>query len=237
MKSNFSETQFQFAILHEMVNKSLPFDIFLPNTISETKLGYDAKIINSKGIPVFYQFKISEYLFNNGKESVDMGGSYFRFHTYKIKNNKLNQHNLLCELNKVFRNVFYVAPCFYKIEDFQKFFKCGNINGHSKFIRFNKLFEITDGEAHSICYTKDKSIVKMFSDVAIDAEGCLSFQDTIAELLQAKVIPFEIVAQNIREIVSDSLTNDFQCVCSQNISNVLKKYGIDFLWFVPKKDN
>ncbi|MCR4661963.1 MAG: hypothetical protein K5765_08230 [Clostridia bacterium] len=231
MKPQFSEMEYGTAILLEFYDTHKRQRLFMPTQNEEAKVGYDAKVFSSKGHPIFYQFKVSEYINNiNAREIKYIDTPYFRFHTYAVSDVDLNQHNILYKLNSNFsHSVFYVAPMFYKKEEFDFYFKNRSVSSHSKYIRLIKLNRIIDNEIHSICYDSQGNVV-MHSEVVVDDEGALSFDNINKYFDDIKPVELNVVIDKLYNLFELSDSNSNQLSRYKKVINFLYNNGIHFLW-------
>jgi len=155
MRSKFSETQFSFGIMREIVD-GLVFGYvgvpIFPSLIQEGEHGWDVRF-DSSMTAYFLQFKVAEKLTSkNAKEmSAFSGNPYFRFKTYPDYQSK--QHELLFSLSKNDRNnVFYCAPAFISIKEFEANFLNKKIAQESFFVNLKDFSDVNNTEQHSICF-------------------------------------------------------------------------------------
>jgi hypothetical protein len=147
----FSETQFVIGYTRELFNffpYTFPFYYFIhaPSTKEEKKLASDLILRHYKGnyfrFSEFYQFKRSKY-FNRevfsdlkGKSIIDTSvNPKYGFNIYNSK--KTKQFNTLQKLSANKRNrVYYCAPAFHAISEFNRFFGSSTIQSNSKVFNF-----------------------------------------------------------------------------------------------------
>ena len=234
MKSEFGEAQFQFAILFELLNKKLwSKKIYIPTPAKENDEGFDAKLINkASGKPLFLQFKVSQHITDaRGKHFGKFGKSYFKFHTYPWENKEKNQHNVLRKLNEIFPCVFYVAPLFCSMEDFQYFFEEKQLLWKSKFIMPKDLNEITDISEHEICYFENDKKVHMFSEERIVEEGSICFEEIEKLLRNTQKMTFsDFVMQLIEKLeINNKNIETLQKSCDY-LFEYLNSAGVSLVW-------
>ena len=220
--------------MHEFLSKHPNSILFAPTQRKERLVGYDAKLVSNKGVPIFYQFKVSECLNSKGKEYPYLAERYYRFYTYYGKPNN-NQHNVLKRLSSIccFSKVFYVAPCFYKNDVFYNYLKASSISNHSRFIRLKKLPLITNNNRHAICYTASGKL-RMFSEPVVDDGGALTSGSIVIEQDRESVI-------DVKEFIkSISIFHDMGLITTKHTINPyeelskfgswLMQFGIFFIW-------
>lgn len=121
MKPDFSEFSYGYAATEELIHQhpgSLVAAPAFPSLIEEGQSGgYDVKI-PLRGIPIFLQFKLSDYLERtSAKENRDgvLSVPYYRMHLRATRYSA--QHNLLMNLEAKGEAVFYMAPQFHLPEE------------------------------------------------------------------------------------------------------------------------
>ena len=158
MDCSFSETQFVFAILHELLDKKwstkrgwLPPKF--PTQRQERDLGYDVSI-QGPVRALFFQFKVPE------KKTTRISKYWEEYNTpyyvFKIwPDNLTHQHNNLIQLANApgHNKVYYCAPAFITDEEFDKYYKNGTIANNSIFVPCEHLPEIEGADKHCITYT------------------------------------------------------------------------------------
>lgn len=154
MQSQFSETQFVVAFLHNLFSYydelCWGYWFTMPTQIAEYNVGYDAKIqVNRKVQPLYFQFKISEFLSRkNAREYSDFSGPYYRFKIWP--EDRSPQHNNLVDLSKDGSFVAYSAPLFCT----EKEFGCyqNDVLNHSVLVPCRELPKNHGNERHFITY-------------------------------------------------------------------------------------
>lgn len=197
MHCEFSETQFVFGILNELVNRCWKREkactsLCLPTQRKEKDTGFDFSI---KG-PVrtlFFQFKVPEKkTTSKAKYWSDFGGPYYRF---KIWPDALTpQHNNLVKLSNSDPHfkVYYCSPGFHTNKEFAENYNHETISGKSIYVPCKTLPQISGSDKHDISYTIEPArIYRMhseeFSIPALDLEGLKADMET--------AVPYENVRQ------------------------------------------
>ena len=119
MKAEFNEFSYGFAFLHGFVasHPGLQSAPLLPSLQQEGKIGGFDVALDYPGVPVFVQFKLSEALIrSNVAYWRQHGGPYYRFDVTNLKTSQ--QHNLLKRLCLTETHVYYAAPLFFQIPEF-----------------------------------------------------------------------------------------------------------------------
>lgn len=173
MKPDLSEFSYGFALTSELIQschlQSLGAPIF-PSLKAEGKTGggYDVKL---PFIPVFLQFKLSDYLTTRRALDFDrFGGPYYRFKLRALSYSK--QHDLLLELEKNWKSVFYSAPRFHTSSELNKAFALGRVRKQSVFVRPSSIGVLPDVSEHTVSFTASEMIGILRSEpVEIDLHG------------------------------------------------------------------
>ncbi|MBI2792322.1 MAG: hypothetical protein HYX61_10205 [Gammaproteobacteria bacterium] len=137
MKCEFSETQFAFCYVFELINNNPERFVmpWFPNTVQEGREGggYDVNINGS----LFLQFKIPEYLKTKQK--------------YKIKiDTNHKQYVLLKELKRPANLVYYCAPKFHEEYKIRELYNDKMIGENSVLFPIEEF--PNDGEYHKLKY-------------------------------------------------------------------------------------
>lgn len=134
MVLKFSETQFSFCYVFEILKKYPKLMPIFPTLREEKHLGYDADI----GGSLFLQFKRPKSLANN---------------KYQIKLTR-DQFQILYNLkfNKPANKVFYVAPIFHALQDMRNFYINGKIEENSAHFPLENFPASLTGKVHRLHY-------------------------------------------------------------------------------------
>lgn len=183
MDCSFSETQFVFGILHELLNnhwstKQGWLPPMFPTQRKEHDLGYDVRIEGCVRA-LFFQFKVPEKKTkSNSKYWKTYNAPYYVFKIWP--DNLSHQHNNLIKLAKTDKRyrVYYCSPGFNTGEEFDRYYKSGTIANNSIYVPCNdpSLIKIYGADKHDISYTiKPKREFNMHSDefciVGLDYQG------------------------------------------------------------------
>ena len=123
MRNDITEFSFAYAFTEEFVrfmDHELDFAPYIPNLKEEGNVHYDLQL--SWGIPLFIQFKLSEYikLLSSRVREYREGHFTTPFYRFELRTEGDNeQHNKLVALNSSGEVVNYVAPIFHELEDFK----------------------------------------------------------------------------------------------------------------------
>ncbi len=155
MKSCFSEFTYGFALTYEIYKE---FERFIgvapifPSLINEGSVGggYDLKI-NISGIPLFLQFKLSDFMSKpHSSEWKLFKSPYYRFKLMALRNSQ--QHNMLLELESKGNKVYYAAPIFHKTGEINEYFISNKILDNSIFINPKEIGTLPDYDYHNVCF-------------------------------------------------------------------------------------
>jgi hypothetical protein len=150
-----SEFTFGYAFLYEQTRKhwaNVKAAPVLPSLQKEKDEGWDAHL-PLQGVDFYYQFKLSDHLSRGNASYIKDGtyvGPYYRLSLHRRDNNR--QHQRLRELAKVNPNVFYVAPEFDTIDDFNAAFLSSQITDRSRLIPVSECKDIFDSDQHHISF-------------------------------------------------------------------------------------
>src|SRR6266571_6556135 len=128
MRPSFSEFSFGFGVSYALQRTlgsySTAAPIF-PSLIQEARLGYDVKFTTA-GKSLFLQFKRSDALTrSSAKEWTVFGGPYYRFPLYRPRES--TQHNRLVALGTKEPYVYYCAPLFHTLTEFNRLYLSGDL--------------------------------------------------------------------------------------------------------------
>lgn len=142
MRCQFSETQFAFCYVFELIAKYPKLMPLFPNTVQEGRKGggYDVEIDGS----LFLQFKIPEYLTRDKKYKIKIDT--------KIGKKEHNQFTLLKELkrNKPANIVYYCAPKFHEEEKLRELYHAQGIENNSAHFPIEQFPD--NGKHHNLKY-------------------------------------------------------------------------------------
>jgi hypothetical protein len=136
VKPLISEFSYGYALKGELARSALgaltAAPIF-PSLIREGRAGggFDVQI-PAQGFPAYLQFKLSDYLRTaKAREWNIWQRPYERIHLHSRR--KSNQHRLLIDLETSGKNVFYVAPCFYSLDELNSAYLGNNVFSKTAF--------------------------------------------------------------------------------------------------------
>lgn len=153
MRSELSEFSYGFAITAELRDLFWPWVVeapIFPTLRSEARLGWDVKFpLLARSI--FLQFKVADAL--TRRSAVEWRyylAPYCRFPLHRLS--RSNQHNLLRTLALSGEFVFYVAPRFYRLEEFNGRYRGAMVANESSWIPLLSLPTVSDDQQHHVTY-------------------------------------------------------------------------------------
>ena len=180
VRAQFSEFSYGFAFTHELVNHlpGLTVAPQFPSLVEEGKVGYDMKV-PVWGIPMFFQYKLSEFLKGHSARYWNhYGGCHYRFHATALK--RSSQHKLLKDLADSGAEVLYVAPCFNDAGDFNSAYRDNRIGIRSVCVPVKKLPSLGVDDHLDVTYTDCSNIlwhIRKAGPSSIIREGKVSRAD------------------------------------------------------------
>lgn len=150
-----SEFAFGYAFLFEQTRNNwgnLQAAPILPSLQKEKDEGWDARLPVT-GTDFFYQFKLSDHLSRGNAAYIADGtytGPYYRISLHRRHNNL--QHRRLRQLAATQQNVYYVAPEFDTLDDFNSAFLSGQIAQRSRLIPVRDCTDFNDDVQHHITF-------------------------------------------------------------------------------------
>lgn len=153
MRSELSEFSYGFAITAELRDVLRPWAVeapVFPTLRDEARLGWDVKL-PVVGRSLFIQFKVAEALTRpSASEWVYYLTQYYRFPLHRLS--RSDQHNRLRSLSQVEPFVFYVAPRFYRLEEFNGRYRSSTVVNDSAWIPVLSLPAVGDDKQHHVTY-------------------------------------------------------------------------------------
>lgn len=164
MKPDISEFSFGFALTHELIAHygltSLAPEF--PNLRQEGGLGYDVKL-SGGGLPVFLQFKLSEYMNRSSALAAgNVGVPHYRAALRPTRHSK--QHSLLLKLEAQGFPVFYAAPLFHTPSGLDDAFTQRNVVARTAFFRPQDIGPLPDDRDHSLSFRQSSTTAWLYSE-------------------------------------------------------------------------
>ncbi len=153
MRAAFSEFSYGFGFTHELVSRQHQ-NATAPKFLSlreEGQQGYDVHVAYH-GIPLFFQFKLSDYLKGaNSKYWDSHRVPYYRFSVTRLRIS--DQHNQLKNLVQQGEpHVYYAAPAFHTNPEFHRCFQTGTIVTRSLCLPVSNLQRLADYQQHHVSF-------------------------------------------------------------------------------------
>ena len=155
-----SEFMFGFSFLYEQTHNNwanLAGAPVLPSLQQEYDQGWDAHLPLT-GVDYYYRFKLSDYLYRGNANFIKDGtypGPYYRLALHKKDNSR--QHQRLRTLALTTPNVYYVAPEFNSLANFNNAFLQRQITQQSRLIPVDQCDDIADSDQHYITFRNGQS--------------------------------------------------------------------------------
>ena len=159
VRAKFSEFSYGFAFTHELINHLPGITVApqFPSLVEEAKVGYDMKV-PIWGVPMFLQYKLSEFLEGRAaKYWRSHRQAHFRFEV--TSPNISPQHNLLKDLADAGKDVFYVAPSLYELQDFNAAYRQNRISSSSVCVPVGKLVRLRTDQYLHITFTDCSNVM------------------------------------------------------------------------------
>lgn len=157
MTPDLSEFSYGFAVTHELIHSSavpLRTAPVFPSLIEEGRAGggYDVHL-DIPGFPLFLQFKRSECMVRRSAVEIRRGlplrTPFYRMCLTESKRSA--QHKLLLALDDRSNQVFYAAPLFHQIREFNDAYLVNQVVDRSVFIRPRDIGRL-DNQRHHVAF-------------------------------------------------------------------------------------
>ena len=207
MRPLVSEFSFGYALTEEMASGrfgTLNGAPIFPSLYSEGKTGggYDLKLPFT-GIPIFLQFKLSHYLkTRKAKEWNLYGQPYYRMHLRPLKYS--DQHNLLLDLEKSGKLVFYVAPIFYTSNELNQYYSTNTVSSNSIFFKPSNIGPLPDHNEHYVAFSSSSSFGYLCSEEPKKIKATLK-TDFISGILKLPNEDFKSIDSEFFRSLSNSI--------------------------------
>nr|WP_199045499.1 hypothetical protein [Dyella sp. ASV24] len=190
MKPDVSEFSYGYAVTEELVARwraRIVAAPHFPSLYEEGKSGggYDVKI-PVKGIPVFLQFKLSDYLTRSyAKESGLIAVPYYRMHLRPLRHS--DQHQLLLDLEATGECVFYIAPEFHRPDELDGHYLSGSVVANSAAFSPSDIGALPDGDDHYVVFRRGSPVGYRCSDEPVEVRRT-DLRDGLGKVLRQKGI-------------------------------------------------
>lgn len=210
MYPDFSEFSYGYAVTEEIVTKYKARVIGAPRFPSlyeeGKKGGYDVKI-PLKGIPIFLQFKLSDYLERtNAKEHKSglLGVPYYRMSLRPTRHS--DQHQLLIALELSGETVFYITPEFHLSSELNKHYLNKQVLINSAAFSPTTIGLLPDQDDHYIVFKKWSAQGFMCSDDPIPIRK-VSLEGGFSQALISQGIKERELGAKWLKTISEQLLN------------------------------
>lgn len=221
MRPLISEFSYGYALTEQLVslNRSrIKVAPVFPSLYKEGKDGYGYDVsIQWGSIPVFLQFKLSDYMTGrSNSEEIKQGlfkGSFYRMHLRSRKHSR--QHDLLLKLEKKKTHVYYVTPLFYTLEELNDYYVNNQIIANSTFITPHSIGMIKDDDNHHISFQEAGKPFYIFSEPR--ELGRLPSFETFFERINLRLE--SIILENIWQETTEDMLEillEYQIINEQN---------------------
>lgn len=159
MRPKLSEFSYGYAITNELVNSygtPLRAAPVFPSLIAEGRAGggYDLRL-DRPGIPLFLQFKLSDYIKMINRRIQEVRENYFQTPFYRMHlraSRDSAQHRLLLALENQGNEVYYVAPAFYEEAEFNRLYFDRDVVSKSVWISPAAIGPLPDDRPHHVAF-------------------------------------------------------------------------------------
>jgi hypothetical protein len=157
MRPEISEFSYGYAITDELIHwyqTALTAAPIFPSLYQEgqTGGGYDV-LLQRPGIPLFLQFKLADCMIRNSAFEVKKGYLNTPFYRMPIRSTRhYNQHRMLIDLEKEGNEVYYTAPAFHLLEEFNRAYLNHQVSLRSLWIRPSTIGIIADDKEHHVAF-------------------------------------------------------------------------------------
>ncbi len=149
--------------------------------------GYDVKL-EMPGIFLFLQFKLSHYMVgSNAKEAILKNFNLPFYRIPLLPKNNFNQHQMLFDREGTGDNVYYTAPEFHTVEEFDFVFKKKEVCERSRWIKPSSIGPLPGKKIHHVSFSPKKgSKLTLFSEPKVlDTDGSFeNFKEDIHRSLK-----------------------------------------------------
>ena len=157
MKPDISEFSYGYALTEDLI-RTMPASLraapVFPSLIEEGRsgVGYDLRL--DFGIPIFIQFKLSDYMVGHAVKEKQryhlFVPPFYRMHLRPLKHSE--QHDLLLDLERSGQLVFYAAPAFHTVHELNQYYLREEVAQHSVFFRPLDIGPLPDEENHHVAF-------------------------------------------------------------------------------------
>jgi hypothetical protein len=157
MKPDISEFSYGYALTDELIHwhgTNITASPVFPSLYQEgqTGGGYDV-MLQRPGIPLFLQFKLSNYMVRNSAYEVKIGHftkPFYRFHIRPSRHSA--QHEMLLDLEADGNEVYYSAPAFHTPEGLNDAYLNHQVRSQSLWLKPSVIGQLPDPHDHHVAF-------------------------------------------------------------------------------------
>lgn len=220
MNPIISEFSYGYAVTENIIDL-LPLKVSAAPTFPSLREegqngGYDLKL-DFDGLFLFLQFKLSHKMVRYTSFEARQGlftPPHYRFYLRSSKYSE--QHKMLLELECSGEHVFYISPCFFELEEFNRLYLEGSIIENSVFVSPMEIGLLPDDDIHHISFKPREPAYLCSEPKKISVSmGNKNILSRITEIFEQQKRQYnrqiiEEIAANIRKVVYKNYkTNDF----------------------------
>ncbi len=152
-----SEFTYGFALTSELVWSGAPFVALpvFPSLVREGASGggWDVQIARPT-VPLFLQFKISDYMTRSSCKEAQQGFPVPCYRMHLRAGRISNQHELLLKLEASGHEVYYCAPAFHRTQELNRVFLATQVAAQSLWLRPSEVGPLPDDDEHSVSFRR-----------------------------------------------------------------------------------
>jgi len=215
MKPNISEFSYGYAITSELVHwygtRITAAPVF-PSLYQEGQPGGGWDVMLKKpGIPLFLQFKLSDYMSRRSAYEYQRGWFSPPFYRMHIRPARFSdQHEMLLDLEKAGNEVYYSAPAFHEPWELNQAYLGHNVKSRSIWLRPSWIGPLPDDDDHHVVFQHPGN--KRFCSTSRPIEHKADF-DSFTE----KII------HSLKERGAFALTNQYLIDVSEQLTEISRK--------------
>jgi len=110
-------------------------------------------MLSRPGLPLFLQFKLSDYMVRKNAHEAQLCKISVPYYRMKLRSKRYSQqHEMLLELENLGQEVYYSAPAFHKQTELNKYYFSHQIRDKSIWIRPSFVGPLPDNNDHSLSF-------------------------------------------------------------------------------------
>jgi hypothetical protein len=155
MRPNISEFSYGFALTNELIQSpgSLSAAPVFPSLFDEGQPGggWDVRL-DRPGVPLFLQFKLSEYMARRNCREVRDGNFSVPCYRMHLRRPPSRQHEMLIDLETAGAEVYYAAPAFHQPDELNAAFLDRTVRDRSIWVRPSQIGHLPDNREHHVSF-------------------------------------------------------------------------------------